>query len=289
MYFKYKELLNLPIARAAYSDRTAWLMAEMSRLAYMKFEVNPDALKAALSQANFELVQVFNTEGTQAFLAIRNSDKMSVLSFRGTEKEDPRDIVTDLNATFYRDEKGVKIHNGFHKAFELVRKDIVAAAEKVKNSALYATGHSLGGALALIATRALNLDNLAACYTFGSPKVGNEEFDDEIKPPIYRVVNAYDIVPVSPPTYIFEILYLLPWQKLRNFLKHFLGYDHHGDMRYLSPCGDDLGDLSVVSNYNEFLRLAGIWTHKKESVKHHAIDVYCEKLAQWALKRRSVK
>lgn len=101
MYFKYKELLEPPVKRVAYSDRTAWLMAEMSRLAYMKFEENPDELKKALAQANFEIVQIFNSNGTQAFLAKRDMDKMAVLSFRGTEKEDPRDIVTDLNAGFY--------------------------------------------------------------------------------------------------------------------------------------------------------------------------------------------
>ena len=33
-----KELLKPPVGRAAYSDRIAWLMAEMSRLAYLKFE-----------------------------------------------------------------------------------------------------------------------------------------------------------------------------------------------------------------------------------------------------------
>lgn len=289
MYFKYKELLNPPIARAAYSDRTAWLMAEMSRLAYIKYEDNADKLKAALSEADFEIIQIFNSEGTQAFLTKRDSDKMAVLSFRGTEKEDPRDVITDLNAGFYRDENGTKIHNGFYRAFELVKKDIMDATVKVKDCALYITGHSLGGALALIATRALNFDNLAACYTFGSPKVGNEEFDDDIKPPIYRIVNAYDIVPFSPPTYILELLYLLPWQKVRDFAKKFIGYDHHGDMRYLTPCKNNFEDLKVITNYNEFLRLAGLWTHKKESVKHHAINAYCEKLGQWALRRLNMK
>lgn len=289
MYFKYKELFNPPIMRAAYSDRTAWLMAEMSRLAYIKFENNADELKVALSNATFELIQIFSSGGTQAFLAKRTSDRMAVLSFRGTEKEDPQDIITDLNVGFYRDENGIKIHNGFYRAFEFVKKDIIDAVQKVKDFALYVTGHSLGGALALIATRALNSDNLAACYTFGSPKVGNEEFDDEIKPPIYRIVNAYDIVPFSPPTYIFELLYLLPWQKVRDLAKKFIGYDHHGDMRYLTPCKDNFEELKVITNYNEFLRLAGLWTHRKESVKHHAINVYCEKLAQWAIKRVNIK
>lgn len=287
-YFRYKELLSPPIKRAAYSDRTAWLMAEISKLAYLIFEKDDNELKNALSQGDFELIRFFNCNGTQAYLAKRESDKMSVLTFRGTQKEDPQDIVTDLKANFYQDE-GVKIHDGFYRAFQCIEKDIKNALENLKDFSLYVTGHSLGGALALIATRALNSDNLAACYTFGSPKVGNEEFGDDIKPPIYRIVNAYDIVPFSPPTYLFELLYLLPWKKLRDFTKKFIGYDHHGDMRYLTPCGNNFEGLKVIANYNEFLRLAGLWTHRKESITHHAIDAYCEKLGQWALKRLESK
>ena len=37
-YFAEKSLLAPPVKRAAYSDRTAWLMAELSRLAYERFE-----------------------------------------------------------------------------------------------------------------------------------------------------------------------------------------------------------------------------------------------------------
>ena len=287
-YFEYTKLLSPPIKRAAYSDRTAWLMAEMSRLAYSIFESDDADLKAALSKAGFELVRFFNCDGTQAFLAKRDKDKMAVLAFRGTQKEDPRDIVTDLKANFYQDQKGVKIHDGFYRAYKCVETDINNAVGTLRDFALYVTGHSLGGALALLATRALNSDNLASCYTYGSPKVGNEEFGEDIKPPIYRVVNAYDIVPISPPTYIFDIMNLLPWEKVRNFAKKFLGYDHHGDMRYLSPCKNNSEGLKIISNYNDFLRLIGIWTHRKESIKHHDIDAYCEKLGQWALKRLDV-
>ena len=34
----YAELLNPPIKRSAYSDRTAWIMATMAELAYIRFE-----------------------------------------------------------------------------------------------------------------------------------------------------------------------------------------------------------------------------------------------------------
>ena len=77
---------------------------------------------------------------------------------------------------------------------------------------IYITGHSLGGALAQIAAAELGDDQVAACYTFGSPRVGNMYFDLWVKTPSYRVVNYADIVPQVP----------LP-----------IGYRHSGDARYL--------------------------------------------------------
>lgn len=287
-YFEYGELLSPPIRRAAYSDRTAWLLAKMSKLAYLPFENDDKELKVALAEADFSLIKSFSENGTQAFLAKKDASKMAVLSFRGTQLTDLRDIVTDLETRFYQ-ENGIKIHNGFHKAFKCVEDAVTSAVKEIDEYSLYVTGHSLGGALALIATRALNSDNLAACYTFGSPKVGTEEFGDDIKPPIYRIVNAYDIVPVSPPTYFFGLLHLLPWEKLRNYLKQFLGYDHQGDMRYLSPCKEPFEGLKILCNYNELFRLVGVLMHKADCIQDHAIDTYCAKLAKWALMRRSVK
>ena len=39
-HFQPRDLLDKPVpsSRAAYSDRTAWLMAELSKLAYLRFE-----------------------------------------------------------------------------------------------------------------------------------------------------------------------------------------------------------------------------------------------------------
>ena len=65
----------------------------------------------------------------------------------------------------------------------------------------YITGHSLGGALAQIASAALIRDNLATCYTFGSPRVGTAGFDEQVKCPHYRVINNWDLVPGLPLTF----------------------------------------------------------------------------------------
>ena len=65
---------------------------------------------------------------------------------------------------------------------------------------LFITGHSLGGALAMIAAKKItHKGGNAACYTFGSPRVGDEVWISNIKTPLYRVVNAADCVTMLPP------------------------------------------------------------------------------------------
>lgn len=49
-YFNHKELLTPPIRRTAYSDRTGWLLAEMSRLAYLVFKKDDVELKSTFRQ-----------------------------------------------------------------------------------------------------------------------------------------------------------------------------------------------------------------------------------------------
>lgn len=337
MPFPNKNLLSPPIARAAYSDRTAWLMAELSRLAYEKFEGDAalfddlarklaplqdhdrikkevatfvkdymmakgaglDTLKAELTAAGFELVATFNNGGTQAFLAKREADRMAVLAFRGTEKE-AEDIKADLNARFYT-RGGIKVHDGFRQAFSLVEPMIKESIAGLSEYKLYITGHSLGGALALVATRSLSGDNIAACYTFGGPRVGNSEFGDNIKVPIYRLVNAADLVPRVPPTWAVDaIVFLAGWlpvpylrSLLVRFLENFRGYCHHGDMRYLTASNDDFSDLRLIANPDlvervrwVVQRLAMNW---KAGFSDHSISGYCAKLEAYALKRSGQK
>jgi triacylglycerol lipase len=302
-YFEYKELLLSPIKRAAYSDRTAWLMAKMSKLAYLPFENDDTELKTALSEAGFELIKWFSKEGTQAFLAKRNADKMAVLSFRGTQTEGLTietffDVFTDLYAAMHTDENGIKTHKGFQIAFQRIETEILQQIQGLADYGLYITGHSLGGALALIAASAINSENLGACYTFGNPKVGNEEFDDKIKAPIYRVINSYDVVPFLPFTRIMLPLFWLIAKKIKNdkvkiLIENFKEYQHHGDMRFLTNAPSN-NDAKVLTEYDELtrslhlLRLSFTVT-KDIGVQHHSLDIYCEKLARWALKRQDVK
>lgn len=336
--FDDKNLLATPVRRAAYSDRTAWLMAAMSELAYFKFEGTQsyeelakelvelskandvlarlkdfledsaettdspiDRLKELLDLAGFELINTYNRAGSQAFLAKRRTegdDAMLVLAFRGTEKS-LADIKADANAVLVSVGRDEKVHKGFYKAFNEIKPDVDADIDKHSGVPLYITGHSLGGALAVVATRFLASDSHGACYTFGGPRAGNSHLADNIKTPIYRVVNAADIVPRLPPAFLPSVLIaLIRWipliERLAPILLKLRGYVHYGDMRYLTHVDaggeDKFEGLLLISNPSIPYRLAWLlrrWisTRGKAAVTDHSISLYRRKLKAHAVLR----
>ena len=349
-YFEAPEAMKkLPASRAAYSDRTAWMMAEMSALAYLPFEgekkslnsevrmitgtiktlfwakktdivdeiagleqrlkeyidsrlasddeqsnSGKDDLESSLQSAGFDLVQTFNRGDTQAFLAKRDEDSVAVLAFRGTEVNSWQDIKSDLNARFYKGEGGAKVHSGFSGAFQHVKDQIRKTLQSMESYSLYITGHSLGGALAIIASKEFERDNLAACYTFGSPRVGSEEFGEQIKAPVYRIVNSADGVPHMPPSWIVDVIrwfISLVNGKLADSIRdRFSGYRHCGDMRYLTACDYDIQKLRLLPNLGMVFRTVRLGRRVSARgfsimAKDHSIDKYRDKLKYYAQKR----
>ncbi|HJR78526.1 MAG TPA: lipase family protein [Anaerolineales bacterium] len=271
-YFKDNDLLlTPPIRRAAYSDRMAWVLASMSHLVYDRFEDDKktkELLEAKLEGGGFKLIKTFNSKetDTQAFLV--SNGEYAVLAFRGTEVTKREDVKTDIQASLYSIIEG-RVHTGFIRAYKSLEKEIEASLEKVKDLPLYITGHSLGAAIATIATQYLERnhlirDRIAACYTYGSPRVGNHEFDREFRSAIYRIVNTTDIVTIIP---------LLA-----------MGYIHIGDVRFLERKeGMFRRGVPLFQRILFFLggmfRLFGPW------VGDHAIVNYRDKLRAVARNR----
>lgn len=74
--------------------------------------------------------------------------------------------------------------------------------EKYGSPAIYVTGHSLGGALAVVSAMELKaiFGKVDLVYTTGQPRVGNSYLADYINKNLvlYRLVHWSDVVPHSP-------------------------------------------------------------------------------------------
>ena len=171
-----------------------------------------------------------------------------------------RDIKADAKAIQTACPTGGRVHSGFKEQYDDVatRVEDLLAQDEIKGKPLFVAGHSLGGAVATIAARRLNPGHrVAACYTYGSPRVGTEDWVAQIKTPIYRIVNSADPVPMVPlsGTAAFWLAKglrasgrLLPWVGgalvwVGDWIERTMsGYAHAGNMRFLTDCKN--GDLS---------------------------------------------
>lgn len=123
-----------------------------------------------------------------------------ILAFRGTASL--RNWLTDLDCQFVPASYG-RVHAGFAAALASVYAQLAELIfdAHYAGKRIWLTGHSLGGALALLAARQL-IKPLAGCYTFGQPRAGDAGFcqscDALLKSRVFRVVHDADLVPRVP-------------------------------------------------------------------------------------------
>jgi triacylglycerol lipase len=188
---------------ATYSPANAWWLAELSRIVYRHDEGESKPLmpsrRSLLDGVGFDTIAFCDVRATNTQALLVQNDhpkKFAVLAFRGTEQT-VKDFVNDLS-TFPKlvGKTTMRVHSGFLDALDSVWERIAPALSSLDRP-LFITGHSLGAALATIAatrTRA------RAVYTFGSPRVGNDEFVRSLaQVPIYRIVDDADLVTLVPP------------------------------------------------------------------------------------------
>jgi hypothetical protein len=153
---------------------------------------------------------------TQGFVARRPEGVF--ICFRGTEPMKIADWLSDVN--FHRVDfcgsHGVKpslirglVHGGFAAALNVVRNDLLRAVALLApkpEERIWVTGHSLGGALAVLAAAVLKFEagrDIAGLYTYGQPRVGDnafcEAFGATLGGRFFRYVNDQDIVPHAVP------------------------------------------------------------------------------------------
>jgi triacylglycerol lipase len=129
------------------------------------------------------------------------------VTFAGSDPLKFEDWITDFDA----EKSATDVHRGFQQTIGNVWPDIEAgiktaiAGRPASEQGLFFTGHSLGGALAIVAATCASatpeFKNLpTTVYTFGSPRTGGAEFFSEypLNDSTFRLIHGTDIVATVP-------------------------------------------------------------------------------------------
>ena len=181
-------------------------------------------LAEALTRVGFEEPILLDDpkSGVAAFAAVR-ADGATLLSFRGTQPDNYKNLITDLRANLVAwPESAGLVHDGFATAVRALKPQILEWIGRAKpdGSKLILTGHSLGAAMATLAATIWRPEWLV---TIGSPRVGDAAF-------VATVVATHKVRFVDCCDAVTEV----PLE--------FGGYRHIGDPTYLTR------DASIVEN-----------------------------------------
>jgi len=98
---------------------------------------------------------------------------------------------------------GGQVHMGFAHLAEHVGDKVVRAVRQrcTSRQRVALTGHSRGGALAILIAHRLDAAGIEPThvFTFGAPRVGDASFASAYRPLLYRFEDAHDPVPCLPP------------------------------------------------------------------------------------------
>ncbi|MGE3821111.1 MAG: lipase family protein [Isosphaeraceae bacterium] len=199
------------------NPRNSEILATACELAYY-----PESQGRELYQSKLGLdAQFVSVDNTQVYVGQNDTDV--VVAFRGSESPDTIDgfkdwLLTNANnflilpegrigTDFAAAGVGARFHKGFLEALDEIWAPFFAAVDKAiqaKDRPVWVTGHSLGGALALLAAWRLvqNFIGVHEIHTFGAPMIGNDAaakaFEGEFPNKIFRYVNDLDLVPLLP-------------------------------------------------------------------------------------------
>lgn len=244
-----------PNARG-FSRKNAYWLGRAAQLAYRW----PDNTKNEVGAWGLTEFQAFDAQETQAFIA--GDARMLILSFRGTEQK-LRDWLTDFDAMLVGGPGGY-VHEGFLTGLSYVWRDIWSYLHtQRKGRTLWVTGHSLGGALATLAVARMRLEKaepVSGMYTYGQPRVGNQQFarnfDADFGGAAFRYVNNNDIVPRVP---------------MRSML-----YRDIGTFKYFDADGNERDDILLMDKIID--RITGtmddLLKPGADGIKDHAIERY---------------
>lgn len=221
--------------------------ATIAKLAYL------DNAKKEFKKLGYNESHLIDIDGAQAHIAA--NQESIIIAFRGTQPAEWNDIKADLYA--FHDNG---FHKGFHNEFLKLKEAIQDRLEKLADKHqeprdLYITGHSLGGAMAVVA--GFYFPEAKHIYTFGAPRACTWFKSRKLLPDHSRIVNNNDVVPKVP----------FVW----------MGFKHTGKLCYLNF----YGDVRAMTKWQRFKDgWRGRWRALKKKVPFdgfydHSIKEYC--------------
>lgn len=161
------------------------------------------------------------------------------------------------------------VHLGFNQALASIYPEVKDKVKEFRtnNQTLWFTGHSLGGALAMLAGARMYFEDpklLAnGVYTFGQPRTCDRllasAYDSAFTSRVFRFVNNNDIVAQAPPEPVY------------HHVKAMMYFDANGKLHEKISFGSGLKD-----------RLKGLtadmFAPGTDGIRDHSIDRYLENL-----------
>ncbi|MFI1727703.1 lipase family protein [Streptomyces acidicola] len=248
-------------------DRAYWL-AQASDLAY-KGEATIEQQARAWGFATVRHHQTrftppFPLEDAQAYTLA--SETMIVTAFRGTEPAQIKDWLSDATTPPWPGPANTGyVHYGFAEALNSIYPDLKDTHAQLRSNgqSVYFTGHSLGGALAMLAGARMYLEDprLAAdgVYTYGQPRTCDRllaaAYNKGFKERMYRFVNNNDIVPQLPPEPV---------------------YTHVDALRYIDSNGTVHESMSLLGGLTDRAKglTADLFAPASDGVRDHSIHSY---------------
>jgi hypothetical protein len=189
---------------------TAKAMAWLSQLAYETDE--PKKIEDVLRTWKLRLVDVVASEEISTVLPIANTHAFvaagrgaTFIAFAGTDPVVLANWISDFDTHL----TSTGVAEGYAEAASIVFDRIQKIATNRPNAEqkLFFSGHSLGGALAVVTVGRLTPNTSAAVdavYTFGMPRPGNSDFASDYNSDLgmrtYRLVHGEDLVPTVAPS-----------------------------------------------------------------------------------------
>ena len=204
-------------ASPGYSLENARAMMWMSQLAYDTLTARSMGLSLGLDSSAFALAIRCFPSGNACAVEIRAAESLTLS--RIVAGNDPLMVATRPPATTTHalpsraDDRIAALTNARSPAQAPTLSTGPIAARPNTEQALFFTGHSLGGALALIAAERAARDpavnaRATGVYVFGCPRAGGDAFFNSYTPlfgdSTFRLVHGSDIVATVPPAGLFR-------------------------------------------------------------------------------------